>query len=186
LAAALAVVVPSFASPSGSGPVTNDRKLQKDTEAAEQRDEMSRAAVEYEAMRIAPGTSLDPAAFATARAAAVSLPTVGGAWSELTTKRYDSDDPNYRDPVWSNSGGGAGLVSGRMTAVAVDPRNARTVYAGAADGGVWKSTDRGAHWTPVFDGQSTQTVSADGSRLYAVVEDTFLYNKPTCRPRTRS
>jgi len=160
LAAALAVVVPSFASPSGNGPVTNDRKLQKDAEAAEQRDEMSRAANEYEAMRIAPGTSLDPAAFTTARAAAASLPTVGGAWSEVTTKRYDSDDPSYRDPVWSNSGGGAGLVSGRMTAVAVDPRNARTAYAGAADGGVWKSTDRGAHWTPVFDSQPTQAVGA--------------------------
>ena len=74
------------------------------------------------------------------------------------TKPYNSDAVRYRDPFWSNSSGGAGLVSGRMTAIATD---GRAVYAGAADGGVWKSTDKGAHWTPVFDKQSRLSVGAD-------------------------
>ena len=31
---------------------------------------------------------------------------------------------------------------------------------GAASGGVWKSTDSGARWAPVFDGQSAQAIGA--------------------------
>src|SRR5213592_4046459 len=42
-------------------------------------------------------------------------------------------------------------VAGRMTALAVAPNGA--LFAGAADGGVWKSTDGGRQWQPVFDTQ---------------------------------
>jgi hypothetical protein len=94
-----------------------------------------------------------PAAdLATARLQALhdarSRPVVGGSWDEVQTVPYDSDDPNYRDPEISNSGGGSGLVTGRMTALAFD---GSTVYAGAADGGLWKSTDDGDSWTPLTD-----------------------------------
>lgn len=46
-----------------------------------------------------------------------------------------------------------GLVSGRVTALAVDPTNANIVYLGGAFGGIWKTTDGGANWTPLTDGQ---------------------------------
>ncbi len=39
--------------------------------------------------------------------------------------------------------------SGRATAVLVDPRNSNTVYVGAAQGGVWKTTNAGASWAPL-------------------------------------
>ncbi len=81
-------------------------------------------------------------------AARSNLATTGGSWSEITNKPYNSDDPNYRDPIISNSGGGSGLVTGRMAAVAVDGNR---IYVGAADGGVWRSTDGGATFTPVSD-----------------------------------
>jgi hypothetical protein len=44
-------------------------------------------------------------------------------------------------------------VSGRVTATAVDPTDAsgNTIYAGSENGGVWKSTDGGANWTPLTD-----------------------------------
>ncbi len=42
-------------------------------------------------------------------------------------------------------------VSGRITCLAVDPTNHDVVYAGAADGGLWKSTDGGSSWTPLTD-----------------------------------
>ncbi len=45
------------------------------------------------------------------------------------------------------------LYSGRITAMAVDPRNLDVVYAGAASGGVWKTTNGGATWTPLTDDQ---------------------------------
>jgi photosystem II stability/assembly factor-like uncharacterized protein len=42
-------------------------------------------------------------------------------------------------------------VSGRITSLAVDPTNSNTVYAAAAGGGLWKSTDAGTTWTPLTD-----------------------------------
>ena len=48
-------------------------------------------------------------------------------------------------------------VSGRVSAIAVDPRyngsSNQTVYIGGAQGGIWKSTDAGANWTPLTDNQ---------------------------------
>jgi len=54
----------------------------------------------------------------------------------------------------------APVVSGRITALAVDPRNSSTVYAGAADGGVWKTTDGAATWAPLTDTQVSLAVGA--------------------------
>lgn len=41
--------------------------------------------------------------------------------------------------------------AGRMTAIAVHPTIPGTVYAGAAGGGVWKTTDGGASWLSLTD-----------------------------------
>jgi len=46
-------------------------------------------------------------------------------------------------------------VSGRVNAIAIDPRSDNTVYIGAAEGGVWKTTDGGNTWTPLTDGQAS-------------------------------
>ncbi len=51
-------------------------------------------------------------------------------------------------------------VSGRISALAVDPSNPAHVLAGAANGGVWESRDRGASWWPRTDYQATLTVGA--------------------------
>lgn len=42
-------------------------------------------------------------------------------------------------------------VSGRVTAIAVHPTNPNIVYIGAAQGGVFRSLDGGATWTPIMD-----------------------------------
>jgi photosystem II stability/assembly factor-like uncharacterized protein len=42
-------------------------------------------------------------------------------------------------------------VGGRLTAMAVDPRDDDRVYAAAAEGGILRSEDAGQHWTPLFD-----------------------------------
>jgi hypothetical protein len=51
-------------------------------------------------------------------------------------------------------------ASGRISAMAVDPGNAAHVLAGAANGGVWESFNRGASWWPRTDYQRTLTVGA--------------------------
>jgi photosystem II stability/assembly factor-like uncharacterized protein len=50
------------------------------------------------------------------------------------------------------------MISGRISDVAVNPRDKKTWYVGAAAGGVWKTTNAGTTWTPVFDGQSSYSV----------------------------
>ena len=51
-------------------------------------------------------------------------------------------------------------VSGRVTSVAIDPGNASIVYVGAAQGGVYKSTNGGATWTRLMDGAMTLAVGS--------------------------
>lgn len=51
-------------------------------------------------------------------------------------------------------------ASGRVTALAVDPRDRDVVYLGAAAGGVWKTTDGGQHWLPLTDDQPSSAVGS--------------------------
>lgn len=121
-------------------------------------NEILDAAAQYSAIRTSPGRLVSARAFEAARAQAALLAQSGGRWQEVTNQPYNSDALGYRDPIWSNSGGGAGLVAGRMTGLATD--GPRIVYAAAADGGVWKSTDAGRNWLPVFDQQAKLTIGA--------------------------
>jgi photosystem II stability/assembly factor-like uncharacterized protein len=50
--------------------------------------------------------------------------------------------------------------SGRIAAVAGVPGDALTYYAGAASGGVWKTTDGAKTFEPVFDDQRVQAIGA--------------------------
>jgi len=50
-------------------------------------------------------------------------------------------------------------IGGRITALAVAPGGS-PIYMGAANGGVFKSTDTGATWTPIFDEFSAYSIGA--------------------------
>jgi uncharacterized protein (TIGR03437 family) len=52
-------------------------------------------------------------------------------------------------PAWKPLG--PGNVGGRTRALLVHPRNPDTMFAGAASGGVWRTTDGGQNWTPMTD-----------------------------------
>lgn len=52
--------------------------------------------------------------------------------------------------------------SGRSTDVAGIPGDPNTIYAAFATGGVWKTTDAGAHWAPLFDREATQSIGTLG------------------------
>ncbi|HXS36277.1 MAG TPA: hypothetical protein VN721_06220 [Flavipsychrobacter sp.] len=46
---------------------------------------------------------------------------------------------------------GPGTMSGRITAIDGENADSRTLYVGTAGGGVWKSTNAGASFKPIFD-----------------------------------
>jgi photosystem II stability/assembly factor-like uncharacterized protein len=77
-----------------------------------------------------------------------------------------------RVPYWRNAAGASGRWeeigprvlmngwggmenAGRTSAVLVDSTDSRIVYAAAASGGLWKSTDACATWTPLADYQAS-------------------------------
>jgi photosystem II stability/assembly factor-like uncharacterized protein len=55
---------------------------------------------------------------------------------------------------------GPGGMSGRITAIDVVVSNPSIIYAGAASGGVWKSTSGGINWGPLFEKESIYSVGA--------------------------
>lgn len=56
---------------------------------------------------------------------------------------------------------GSAAMSGRIAAVdAVQEGNRLTLYVGSASGGVWKSSNGGTTFKPVFDKQSVQSIGA--------------------------
>ncbi|HEY3177737.1 MAG TPA: hypothetical protein VGL25_02520 [Casimicrobiaceae bacterium] len=76
-------------------------------------------------------------------------------------------------PNGQTYGGGRVLVTGRVTAIVVHPTSSDTVYAGTAQGGVWKTIDGGAHWKPTSDNELSLAIGAlcmdpsDAQTLYA-------------------
>jgi photosystem II stability/assembly factor-like uncharacterized protein len=55
---------------------------------------------------------------------------------------------------------GPAVTSGRVAAIAVHPKDRGHYYVGAASGGVWKTTNAGTSWTPVFDNEGSYSIGA--------------------------
>lgn len=53
---------------------------------------------------------------------------------------------------------GPALMSGRIADVAIDPRDQSVWYVAVGSGGVWKTTNAGTTWTPIFDDQSSYSI----------------------------
>jgi photosystem II stability/assembly factor-like uncharacterized protein len=53
---------------------------------------------------------------------------------------------------------GPAVASGRVMAIAVNPKNKFEYYVGVASGGVWKTVNDGTTWTPVFDKEGSYSI----------------------------
>lgn len=58
---------------------------------------------------------------------------------------------------WRNIGPFRG---GRTVAISGVPQRSGTFYLAPTDGGVWKSSNNGRTWDPIFDGQDTGSIGA--------------------------
>ncbi|MEM7454360.1 MAG: hypothetical protein AAF456_08385 [Planctomycetota bacterium] len=61
-------------------------------------------------------------------------------------------------PAWLQRG--PNNIQGRVTDLAVDPRDDDVCYIGAAEGGVFRTIDGGSTWVPVFDDQPSMSMGA--------------------------
>jgi photosystem II stability/assembly factor-like uncharacterized protein len=55
---------------------------------------------------------------------------------------------------------GPASMSGRVSAIALAPGNPKTYYVGYGTGGVWKTTNNGTTFTPVFDEEATSSIGS--------------------------
>ncbi len=79
------------------------------------------------------------------------LPASGSRWEFVGPR---GATPPYRTYF------GVDRVAGRVNAVAYDPINEGVYYAGAPQGGLWKTTDAGQSWQPLGDGWEFLQVSS--------------------------
>ncbi len=83
--------------------------------------------------RVYPFDDVDPRKYEAARATFAAMASLS---------------PSMSTP-WQSVG--PSNIGGRITSLALHPTNESIIYAGAAAGGLWKSTDGGGTWNPVFN-----------------------------------
>lgn len=84
------------------------------------------------------------------------------AWED-TQLMPNNNAPAFWEPIGPaplRNSLGSVTYSGRVNALAVDPRDSNVIYIGAALGGVWKTTDAGLSWMPLTDDQPSMAMGA--------------------------
>ena len=115
--------------------------------AAAQENEQIVARMEHARMRLHSGGRVDLAILKQS------------ALGELLALGFDGAVPmSLLDTRWQPIGpekvsGSSGDFSGRVSTIAIHPRDPDVVYAGGAQGGVWRTENGGSSWTPLTDGE---------------------------------
>ena len=53
---------------------------------------------------------------------------------------------------------GPAMMSGRIADIAINPNDANEWYVAVGSGGVWKTTNAGTTWKPIFDGEKSYSI----------------------------
>jgi hypothetical protein len=75
------------------------------------------------------------------------------AWGSLGPAPLCSTDPGECDVP-------SAPYSGRITGIAPHPDDAATIFVGTEGGGVWRTTNGGASWKPLFDHMATMRIGS--------------------------
>ena len=85
-------------------------------------------------------------------------------FGQAADKKTAKEEPK-KDPVSSSTFSalkfrsiGPAFTSGRIADIAVNPKNFSEYYVSVAAGGVWKTTNNGTTWSPVFDNYGSWSV----------------------------
>jgi len=85
------------------------------------------------------------------------IPTSKQIWQTWKNKQNSSGKAPNPTSNWTSVGPATQNIfpgrlpgTGRINAIAVDPNQANTWYAGAPAGGIWKTTNAGTSWTNLF------------------------------------
>ncbi|MEC7900417.1 MAG: hypothetical protein VX385_01145, partial [Acidobacteriota bacterium] len=89
----------------------------------------------------------------------VSLPSSSAAIPEPQSPST-LEDALFADLQWRNIG--PANMAGRVTDIEAVGDDFSTVFVGAASGGVWKSTNAGTTWTPIFENYGTSNIGDIG------------------------
>jgi len=89
--------------------------------------------------------------------ASVRLSAFFGLWLAALATAQSLDSRLYSEMHWRSIGP---TRAGRARAVAGAPSQPNVAYIGFDNGGVWRSTDYGSTWVPLFDRETTGAIGA--------------------------
>ncbi|MFL6515402.1 MAG: WD40/YVTN/BNR-like repeat-containing protein [Chthoniobacterales bacterium] len=101
-----------------------------------------------------------PAAAAASPTAAATTPPLSSA---VTPSPAPSGPPQLTDVLFKSLKArsiGPAVMGGRVSDIAIDPRNPFIFYVGLAHGGVFKTGDNGVSFDPIFDKQPALSIGA--------------------------
>jgi photosystem II stability/assembly factor-like uncharacterized protein len=81
--------------------------------------------------------------------------------SDAAVAGQEDDDSLFSDKTFSGlklRSVGPALMSGRIADIAIHPNDNNLWYAAVGSGGVWKTTNAGVTWTPIFDDQDSYSI----------------------------
>ncbi len=86
---------------------------------------------------------------------------IGFAHAVLAEDEMDKPDPGFNEHTFMGlemRSIGPAFMSGRIADIAIHPDDQSAWYVAVGSGGVWKTTNAGTTWTPIFDDEGSYSV----------------------------
>ncbi len=83
--------------------------------------------------------------------------------SPLFAADDESSEPGFNEATFKGlelRSIGPAFMSGRISDIVIDPTDQSTWYVAVGSGGIWKTSNAGTTWDPVFDGEGSYSIGA--------------------------